>query len=169
MATLLVIMKLVSLDLMGYSIRPVVQIWGHSCKVQLKDWEIWKFNLKWIAMNLKRNLQNIYLFLGLKLHLLLCQSDSSSVTLGEPEDSNESRKDGAARWAASQCAPCSAWTQNCGVPQLGNICTQCSSSFQCRNGHSALSLCLWQSRQKSQEQGTWGEGFNSGESHINFF
>lgn len=54
MATLLVIMKSVSLDLVGCSLRPVVQIWGHLCKVQFKDWEIWKLNPKRIPMNPKR-------------------------------------------------------------------------------------------------------------------
>lgn len=163
MATLLVIMKSVSLDLVGCSLRPVVQIWGHLCKVQFKDWEIWKLNPKRIPMNPKRTpmllFKIICLFLVFKLHLLLCQSDSSTVTLGEPGDSNERWTDGAAMWAVSQPAPCRAWAPHRGVSQLGNICTQ--GSWSC-----SLAVQQWTVPWGTEEQGTWGEGFIGGGQHY---
>lgn len=115
----------------------MVQIWGHLCKVQFKDWEIWNFSLKRIPMNLERTLQNICLFLGFKLHLLVCQSDASTITLGEPEDSKERWKDGAATWAVSHAV--------LELKILGYHSWETSAPvLQSRNEHSALSLCTGQ-------------------------
>lgn len=163
-ATLLVVMKYVSLYLVGYSIRSVVQIWGHLCKFRFKDWEIWKFSLKKISMNLERTLQSICLFLGFKLHLLVCQSDSSTVTLGEPEDSKGRWKDGAATWAASHAV--------LELKILGYHSWETSAPvLQSRKEHSALSLGTGQDSggKKAKSRAHEERDITVGQSNINFF
>lgn len=106
MVTLLVIMKSVSLeDLVGCSIRVVVQIWGHLSKVQFKDWAIWKLALN-TPLPPQVVLQNICLLLGFKLYFFLCQSDSNTVTLGEPKERELGQKGEINGWSSNvSCIP----------------------------------------------------------------
>lgn len=131
MAALLVIMKSLSLDLVGCSMRPVVQIWGHLCKVQFKDWEIWKFNPKRIPMNPKRTPMLYFkIFAFSWVSGCICYFASVIPAWSLWVSLRTAMRD---KQMEQQCelypsAPCRAWTQNHGVTQLGNICTQCSWS-----------------------------------------